>query len=110
MRWCKVSFSQLQKEHYSLSTKLILNNLAYKIEFNLRSGVLFSEERERKATRDSPVSRWSVRLFPDRHSRVAILSRSSEKKKKKKNALSQVSFDSIKCTHETGSCHVNCQE
>ena len=31
---------------------------------NLRSGVLFSEERERKATRDSPVSRRSVRLFP----------------------------------------------
>ena len=29
---------------------------------NLRSGVLFSEERERKATRDSAVSRWSVRL------------------------------------------------
>ena len=29
-------------------------------ELNLRSGVLFSEERERKATRDSAVSR-SVR-------------------------------------------------
>ena len=29
---------------------------------NLQSGVLFSEERERKATRDSAVSRRSVRL------------------------------------------------
>ena len=57
---------------------------------NLRSGVLFSEERKRKATRDSAVSQALVRrekvrvflflAFPDRHSRVAIVSRSSEKR------------------------------
>ena len=36
MRWSKVSSSQLQKEHFSFSTKPILNNLAlvYKMEFN----------------------------------------------------------------------------
>ena len=55
---------------------------------NLRSGVLFSEKRERKAKRDSAVSQALVRRekssffspFPTADSRVAILSRSSEKR------------------------------
>ena len=36
-------------------------NVNFSNKFNLRSGILFSEEGERKATRDSAVSR-SVRL------------------------------------------------
>ena len=52
-------------------------SLIWLLRGNLRSGVLFSEERESIATRESA---FFFLAFPDRHSRVAILSRSSEKR------------------------------